>query len=877
MDRERWQHIEAVFAAVEGLEGTALERALDHACAGDRALRAQVRRLLLGAEDSQRHFAHLAAQCGIEFEHAEALLNAAGRRIGPYRLVRMLGRGGMGVVYLAERADEQFQKRVALKMLPVGLVTREAVERFHRERQILANLEHPFIARLLDGGVTGDGTPFHVMEYVAGVPLDRYCRDENLSLARRLELFDQICEAVDFAHQNLTIHRDLKPANILVGADGTPKLLDFGVAKLLDDAGSAEATATALERRPATPAYAAPEILRGDSVSTACDVYSLGVILFELVTGGRPYGDRPGRDPGWPERVIDHPPPLASRATVLGPAWTRELRGDLDAILNCCLQADPMRRYRSVAALRADLERHRAHLPVHARLGTRRYRVASFLRRHRAGLTITAGFVAVMLSGLASTSYYAWRAGHEARDAQLQRDRAQAVSDFLVRIFSASDPRQNLGVERSAAELLDEGARSIHHEKGIDPAIRERLTHLMGTLYLHLAHYDESRRLLEEALAQLNGLPGANAAELGAIRLHMGERDYYAGDLDSAESQVREALTRFQALGSGQQSRVSDALQLMGLVLQERGRYAEARRSLTEALAIRRDLYGERHVAVARTLDSLGFLLEKQGEFDEAGVNYRAALDICRKVLEEGDPFTASVINDLGRLYSYQHRFQESLDLHREALAINRRVFGDRHPQTAISLQNIGMTLYGMGRFNDAESRLTAALKVFRERLGPDHWLTARAESVLAELYSDMGRYPEAEPLIDHALQASREAYGDSHRSIVLVLLVKGYLLERQHRYADAEAVIRRSAEVAGKCCSSLALLDGRIHARLAVSLAGQGKRTEAERLMERYCPDPPAEVHVPADARLRPCDYARIRLAQLDGETQTSNGPSTP
>lgn len=861
MDQRRWQQIERVFAEVAERPGAEQTAVLERACGGDAALARQVQQLLDDRRASERYLASLAVRSGIPLVDADELLHCAGRRIGAYRLVRVLGRGGMGVVYLAERADAQFDKRVALKLLPLGLVSAPAVERFHRERQILASLEHPNIARLLDGGITEEGTPYYVMEYVKGVPLDAYCRDNKLSLDRRLHLFTKVCEAVGAAHRQLVVHRDLKPSNVLVTDDGEPKLMDFGVAKLLDGEGNAQQTVTSLDRRPLTPAYAAPEMLLGEPVTTACDVYSLGVMLFELLTGGRPFPVRE-RDADAP-RHPGRPPPLPSRATIHGAAWARQLRGDLDNIVCTCLRPDPGARHETVEALKRDLERHRAHLPVSARPDSRLYRLALFTRRHRAGVAFAASFLVLVLSGLASTTYYAVQANREASEANRQRDRAQAVSEFLTGIFSAADPTEHLGREPSAGELLDRGARAIGQDNSLDETTRAGLTHLIGSLYLELADYQSAERLLESALTQYQVLLSQHAPEMGAVLLDLARQAYHGGELTAARERAERALQIYRSR-PGNDAAIANALHLKGIILQETGEYDGAQEALNRALVIRRQLFGEQHESVARTLNRLGYVMEKQDELDAAEAYYEKALAICRLVLPDNDPFTASVMNDLGRLYSYRHRFEESLDMHRRVLAINRSVYGGRHPQTAISLHNIGYALHGLGRLDEAADWVGRALDIYRERLGEEHWLTVRGESVLAEILTDMGEYEKAEELLSHALAAARKIHGPHHRAVVFVELVAGYHALRQGRYAEAEAAIRQAAATAAACCASMKRLQTTVQARLAVSLAGQGRIEEARTLFDKACPAQAPPSQLPLTGEMPPCEFARIHMASM-------------
>src|SRR5688500_3990721 len=437
---------------------------------------------------------------------AEGRAPALERRIGPYRILRELGQGGMGVVYLAARADEQFRKRVALKVIRSGGASEEVVRHFKRERQILAGLDHPNIARLLDGGTTDDGLPYFVMEYIEGEPLLEYCDSRKLPVAERLKLFQAICSAVQYAHRNLVVHRDIKPGDILVAEDGSPKLLDFGIAKLLNPELAGEALiATAMSM---TPTYASPEQARGERITTATDVYSLGVVLYELLTGHLPYRLLSRQPLEILKAISEQEPEKASTAIERAEnKLQRRLRGDLDNILMLALRKEPPRRYASVEAFSDDIRRYLEGLPVKARQPTAAYRTGKFLRRHVAGVAASAVFVGLLIGFAAAMAVQSARvtrerdlAEQERAAAQQERETAQRVSAFLVDLFRVSDPSRSRGETITAREVLDRGTTKIATELKDEPEVRATLMSTMGTVYSNLGLYDKALSLLEEAL-----------------------------------------------------------------------------------------------------------------------------------------------------------------------------------------------------------------------------------------------------------------------------------------------------------------------------------------------------------------------------------------
>ncbi len=478
MTPERWQEIELVFSGAFELEGGERDRYVEEQCTRDPELQREVKALLASLDTAGEYFEELAGRIGVPTDpdtHTERLV---GKRIGNYRLVDLIGRGGMGAVYLAERDDEQFQMKAALKLLPMGLDSDESRRRFLAERQILARLEHPNIARLVDGGVTEDRTPYFVMELVEGTPIDEYCDTHQLTIPRRLALFLKVCDAVQHAHQNLVVHRDLKPSNILATESGEVKLLDFGIARVLDSDGTGTQTTMTRRARPMTIAYASPEQVLGSSVTTVSDVYALGVLLYTLLTGRHPYKlsskslmeveqiiceqepERPSdavfrTEPSTPEDIGRHRSTTPQRLR-------RDLAGDLDTIVLTALRKEPERRYASVSQFADDLRRYQTGLPVTAHKDSLRYRTSRFVRRHKVGVTAGAA-VTLMLAGFVGVSFrFALTTAAQSREITREAETAEQVSSFLVDLFEVSNPGQGTGDTVTARAILERGAASIN-------------------------------------------------------------------------------------------------------------------------------------------------------------------------------------------------------------------------------------------------------------------------------------------------------------------------------------------------------------------------------------------------------------------------------
>jgi len=499
MIADRWQQVDSLLQRSSEMDPSERTAFLNEACGEDLELQSEVERLLAHADKTLGFLKTPVAEAARE-------LTLVGRRIGSYVLLRVLGEGGMGRVFLAARADEQYQQFVAVKLMHAGLwQSQMMLQRFQRERQILANLSHPNIARLLDGGMTPDGSPYLVMEYVGGTPIDEYCRKKRPSIKARLELFRKVCLAVEYAHKNLVVHRDIKPANVLVTEDGTPKLLDFGIAKLLDpDNEGQKLPKTRLTERLMTPEYASPEQLRGESITTATDVYGLGVLLYELLAGEQPFAEQTA-NPLEMVRQICEVDPRPPSAVALRSPDRESLRGDLDAITLKALQKDRSRRYGSPSELAADINRYLNNQPVLARPATAAYRARKYFQQHRIGVSMAA-FVAVVLVSFAVAQSF------ELRRTRRERERADRVTEFMTSMFRVSDPSEARGNEIRAREILDKASNNIATGLSKDPQLEAQMMHVMGTVYGSLGLYSRSETLLRQAAEIRKRVLGARNA-----------------------------------------------------------------------------------------------------------------------------------------------------------------------------------------------------------------------------------------------------------------------------------------------------------------------------------------------------------------------------
>jgi serine/threonine protein kinase len=837
MDAQRWSEVSALLDELLELEPTARDARLDALVQRDEALARELRRLLaLDAERTDFLREPLALdQLGGEPERG--LL--AGERIGPYHLLRLLGEGGMGTVWLASRADGLYERDVALKLLRAEGAAHGLRARFGRERQILAQLSHPNIARLFDAGVDTQGRPYLALEYVEGETLLEHAQRRGLDPRQKIALFLQVCEAVAYAHAHLVVHRDLKPSNILVTTDGGVRLLDFGIAKLLDrEATTGETELTRLGGRAYTLQYAAPEQIRGETISTQTDVYALGVVLYELLTGHRPYRLRRGSaaeveeaillvEPRRPSQVVVRSDDAVTEQTgnVDGRAarqLARALSGDLDNILLKALRKEPQQRYASVEAFAKDLQRHLEGRPVAARPDRFSYRAAKFLRRNALGVGLGAGALLLLLGGAALVFWQGNRALAEAQ-------RAQAMQDFMLGLFERTDPNLAQRGDLSVADLLRDGARRAQDELGAQPTIQRELLLTIASLQSGFGRYDES-------LALLDSLPPADDS---SDRLRIGtERgralrglehideclDALAAQRDQA-AQLRDAepllVAQFQAMlgrchrmqGDAQAARaaLTDALALRE---QHRAPVLQVAEVLTDLAALEADA-GAYELAIERMRDALARLAREGGERNIMGVNLWRSLGALQR--ERGDPVAAEAA-------------------FRRAIELGDALYPDGHPSAGEARRQLAATLVDYGRLDEAEPLLAQVIEFQRRTLGPGHsdvgstlnsqailawkrgdddvavallgeavalWRTARHDGRLAGglhnlgmVLLEAGQLDTAEARLREALVLRESVFGADHVPVAMTLRLLGEIAIHERRLDEADAMLERALKI---------------------------------------------------------------------------------
>jgi serine/threonine-protein kinase len=871
---ERWQQLEAVFEGAVARPAGDRPAYLKRACGGDEDLRLELD-AMLAADSPDRA---LPIERMVHDAEGESVPDPfVGMQLGAWRIVDPIGRGGMGTVYLAERADGQYEQQVALKVIPTQPVAADGRQRFQAERHILARLSHPHIARLLDAGFTPEGSAFLVMEYVDGTPITTYCDDRQLSVDDRLRLFRQVSNATQHAHQSLVVHRDLKPANIFVSHAGEVKLLDFGIAKLLAPE-EAATEATARELRVLTPGYAAPEQFSGDPVTTATDVYALGVVLHELLAGQRPVaaaspavGSAPAEaaSPLAPSLAVRRMLASQSEADRIAIGHTAVLRrtsgrklqsrldGDIDRVVLKALSADPRRRYASAGQLAEEVDRLLSGRPVVAQPDTLAYRMRRFAGRHRVGVAMAAALVLLTMAFAVSAALQARAVAIERDRARSEAVRAARVTTLAADLFKLAEPAAGRGETITARDLLVQASARIEQELHGDEATQAALFDVLGRVYANLGLHDNAIAALTRALERHRRAGPRGSLAEAETRHRLADAQYVKGDYPAAEQHLGEVLAERRRLGAPAAD-IGATLDLLGRVYSQTHRYAQAAVTLDEALQIRRGQSGVPASELMSGLYELGLILHRTGDSQRARRLFLEAVDLSRTIAEPSrDRITA-----LLRLAQFTSGFEGNPagaeSLYREALGIARTLYAGDHPDLSTCLMELSRGLLDLGRFSEAEPLARDAHAMSRRLYGDRHIETMMRARVLAAVLRHLRRPSEAEPLLRTALADARALFGDGSPDTLVTSRELAHVLETQGRFAEALTI-------------RLAALEGAVRAfgdpdaYVAIELTGLGDhsrragRSEAAERYYRRALDVRQRLHPPGHWRI---DDARLRLA---------------
>jgi serine/threonine protein kinase len=799
MTPERLQQIRRLFESVVDLAPEQRTSILRGAKSSDPELTAEVEALVSAYQRRDGFIEQPVTSVRVLDPLEDSVPDLAGTAVGPYRLLQRIGEGGMGEVWLAEQTFP-VRRRVAVKLIKAGMDTREVVARFESERQALALMDHPAIAKVFDAGSTPEGRPYFAMEYVAGVPITTYCDEHKLTLRERLKLFIRVCEGVQHAHQKAIIHRDVKPSNILVTeVDGkpAPKIIDFGVARAMSQPTS-ETFFTRIGAILGTPDYMSPEqaYSKGEDIDTRADVYSLGVVLYELLVGSLPFDFRrlalaevihilSEADAPCPSarlRALNGQSTISTNRRTDPATLMRQVRGDLDAIALKALEKDRSRRYGAPSELADDIGRYLRSEPVAARPASAGYQVRKYIRRHFAAVAAASLLVALLASfGIVQAV--------QLRRITRERDRADRITNLMTSMFKVSNPNEGLGNKITAREILDKASKDVETGLTKEPELQAQMMEVMGRVYYNLGLYSQAESLLGQTLR-----------------------------------------IRRRILGSGR-PQTAQSMMLLANTLSGEGHNAEAETLYREALAIWRRVYGPDHPETLKSMHNLAVALAGESRFVEAETLHRQVLDTRRRLLGREHPDTLSAMDSLGVALDREGRYGEAEILERETLEIGRRTLGPEHPQTQRSLHHLANTLYDEGRYVETEALDREALKTRERVLGPEHRDTLNAMIALGDTLDNQGRYAEAKRLDRTALDSQRRILGPEHPDTLLAMTNLAGILADEGQYGEAEKLHREALAIRRRTLGPEHADTLRSMSKLAAILLLKGSLGEAETL----------------------------------------------
>jgi serine/threonine protein kinase len=883
---DNWKRITELFGEALEREGTERQAYLDRECAGDMELRREIESLL------EAHKVSDGLSKNLSMEPLLAALEKI-EAIGSYRLIRKVGEGGMGQVWLAEQTSP-VRRQVALKLLAPGAYNYASMQRFELERQSLAMMEHPAIAKVFDAGYAPDGRPYFVMEYVAGLLITDYCDQHKLTVAQRVELFKQVCDGVQHAHQKAIVHRDLKPSNILVTeVDGkpVPRIIDFGIAKPISLGAREDQTIfTQAGSLIGTPGFMSPEQLNPNvsDIDTRTDVYSLGVLLYTLLTGSMPFsqGDwrkkpideilrevREQEPPSPSTRVANSQHPTVDTAELRGTSpeqLVSALRGDLDWITLKAMEKDRERRYASPSDLAADLQRYLESRPVHARPASASYRLRKYIRRNRVGVAIGAGALALLVA-------FAIMQSVQLRRITRERDRANRITDFMTRMFELSDPSESRGNSVTVREVLDKASKEIDTGLAAEPQLRAQMMVVMGSVYRNLGLYPQSESLLTRAYETRLRILGPNHADTIAASVKLAATLDDEGKLAEAEKLLRSAVEAQRRLLSPDNKETLLSTNLLASTLHEHGQYAEAEKmyrqiletqrrlfgpddptTLTlmsnvaavlsdsgshspeieqldrEVLAARKRILGADHPDTLRSMCNLGIALTAQGNRTaEADQILSETLAIQRRVLGPEHPDTLGTMGALTSVYELEYRYAEEEKLCRETIDLQRRVVGPENVNTISAMANLAGVLALEERYAEAEQLSRQTLEIERRMLVPDHYLTLQTRANFLDVLESERKLVEAEKLASELLETEKHVFGPEHPVTLQSRYSQAKILKDEGKLEEAAAQLLQTREIARRVLGPENPRTASFTYTLAGIAALQGKRGEAISLLQ--------------------------------------------
>jgi serine/threonine protein kinase len=819
MTPQRWHQIRDVLEEAQELEPAQRSAFLDRACLSDQSLRQEVEVLLAASDDAHSTFLESPSVPDGLIANLDGILSSGRLQAGElfaerFQLVSKLGEGGMGQVWLAEQTFP-VRRQVAIKLIKAGMYDEAVVQRFESERQSLAIMDHPAIAKVFDAGATPQGQPYFVMEYVPGLPITEYCDQKKLKIVDRLELFIQACEGVQHAHQKAIIHRDLKPANILVvEVDGkpVPRIIDFGLAKATTRQVEGESRFTQLGHFVGTPGYMSPEQAGSNldgvhDIDTRTDVYSLGVVLYVLLAGLQPFENKSGQKQPLDEllrELREEEPPSPShkvnadreRSAATAAARGTEprqlvslLRGDLDWIAMKALEKDRTRRYGTPSELAADIRRYLNHEPVVARPASTGYRLRKYTRRHRMAVFVAAGLVLLLAA-------FSILQALQLRKITSERDRATRITDFMTSMFKVSDPSEARGNSVTAREILDKASNDMGKGLAKDPEVQSQMMEVMAGTYLNLGLYAHAHELAQRALDARLNLLGPDDPKTLESMTQLGWILEREGHHTEAEKMERQALAGERRILGPEDPLALQTMANLVFIVQSQGHFDEGEKLAREVIEIGSRRLGPESAQVLQSMHYLAVALFNQGRYAESEQESRQLIEVERRVLGADHPDTLHAVGNLANAIKAQGRFAEAEQAYRDVLAADQRVLGPEHPRTATAISNLANLLSTEGRLADSEKLTREALAIQLRALGPENLYTLVSESILANVLFEEGHVHESEKLQRETLATMIRALGPENRETLSSQYLLAGVLNREGRYAEAEKLARGAFEV---------------------------------------------------------------------------------
>ncbi len=843
MGRERHKIVFELFNKVVDRPDSEREAFLRRESGGDDSLVEEVLRLLTHDPGS------------VKSEPKDTAPNLVDTMIDEYRLVKILGSGGMGEVYLAEQ-ERPIRRQVALKVIKLGMDTKEVIARFKSERQALAMMDHVNIAKIHSAGTTQEGRPYFVMEYVKGIAITNFCNRHRLSTKERLRLFIHVCWAVHHAHQKGIIHRDLKPSNVLVvnqDENWIPKVIDFGIATATNSYDTIGTMFTEQGQLIGTPEYMSPEQaeISGRNVDTTTDVYTLGVLLYELLTDLLPFEPGTLRAAGYDEirRIIREVEPAkpssrlstrGDRATTIAnnrkssaSALFKHIRGELDWITMRALEKERSRRYQSASGLALDIERFLRDEPVVAGPPSTTYRASKLIKKHKRAVGSFLAVVAALAIGLGVSTTMFFRAENAREEAEIETQKAESINTFLQDMLGSVNPAHK-GKEVTVRQALDEAASQVDTDLAAQPQIQAAVRSTIGLTYVALGLYDSADLHLTAALATRQKVFGDDHPEVAAGIYNLASLRNIQGKYTEAESLYLEAVDIRKRLFGPEHVAVAAALGGLGSVYSSQGRYAEAEPILKQTLTMQRKLLGDGHADVAEGLNSLALLLQEEGNYAEAEAMFREALTIRRELFGEEHPATAVSIGNLGLVLRLQGDYAAAEGFYRKAISIDRKLHGDEHKELAAKLHNLSTILKIQGQYAEAEVLSREALDTVNKCFGEDHLNASYCLTTLAGILAYREKYDEAESLYLKAIDIRKGSFGEEHSTIALSMNELAGLLQTRGRYREAESWYRKALAMQEKILGGNHPDIARSLHNLASLLVERGEDGEAEAILRR-------------------------------------------